>query len=98
MAGQWYIKDVKSSSGTFLNHIRLSSPNEESRPYPVKDGDVVQLGIDFRGGEEPIFRCVKIRVECNRAWQKSLNHFKWEYILDFRGKSRLANMEQRLDT
>ena len=74
--GQWYIKDVKSSSGTFLNHIRLSQPNEESRPFPVKDGDVVQLGIDFRGGEEPIFRCVKIRVECNRAWQKSLNSFK----------------------
>ncbi|KAL8793950.1 MAG: hypothetical protein Q9195_003463 [Heterodermia aff. obscurata] len=74
--GQWYIKDVKSSSGTFLNHIRLSAPSVESRPFPVNDGDVVQLGIDFRGGEEMIFRCVKIRVECNRAWQKSLNNFK----------------------
>ena len=78
--GQWYVKDVKSSSGTFLNHIRLSQPNAESRPYPVNDGDVVQLGIDFRGGEEMIFRCVKIRVECNRAWQKGLNSFK--YVLD----------------
>ncbi|KAI9837215.1 MAG: hypothetical protein M1819_000289 [Sarea resinae] len=73
--GQWYIKDVRSSSGTFLNHIRLSQPNLESRPFPVNDGDVVQLGIDFRGGEEMIFRCVKIRVECNRGWQKSLNNF-----------------------
>lgn len=76
--GQWYIKDVKSSSGTFLNHIRLSQPSVESRPFPVKDGDVVQLGIDFRGGEEMIFRCVKIRVECNRGWQKALNTFKYE--------------------
>lgn len=75
--GQWYIKDVKSSSGTFLNHIRLSAPSVESRPFPVNDGDVVQLGIDFRGGEEMIFRCVKIRVECNRAWQKGLNNFKF---------------------
>ena len=74
--GQWYIKDVKSSSGTFLNHIRLSQPSVESRPFPVNDGDVIQLGIDFRGGEEMIFRCVKIRVECNRAWQKTLNNFK----------------------
>ncbi|KAF2209160.1 hypothetical protein CERZMDRAFT_10562, partial [Cercospora zeae-maydis SCOH1-5] len=73
--GQWYVKDVKSSSGTFLNHVRLSSPGVESRPYPVNDGDVVQLGIDFKGGEELIFRCVKIRVECNRGWQKSLNSF-----------------------
>lgn len=74
--GQWYIKDVKSSSGTFLNHIRLSQPSVESRPFPVNDGDVVQLGIDFRGGEEMIFRCVKIRVECNRGWQKTLNNYK----------------------
>lgn len=75
-SGQWYIKDVKSSSGTFLNHVRLSSPGMESRAYPVNDGDIVQLGIDFKGGEEQIFRCVKIRVECNRGWQKSLNQFK----------------------
>ena len=75
--GQWYIKDVKSSSGTFLNHIRLSQPSAESKPFPVNDGDLVQLGIDFRGGEEMIFRCVKIRIECNRAWQKAPNNFKW---------------------
>ena len=82
--GQWYIKDVKSSSGTFLNHIRLSAPSVESRPFPVNDGDVVQLGIDFRGGEEMIFRCVKIRVECNRAWQKGLNNFKYVLYLVIR--------------
>ena len=75
--GQWYIKDIASSSGTFLNHIRLSQPSIESRPFPVNDGDVVQLGIDFKGGEEMIYRCVKIRVECNRGWQKSLNNFKY---------------------
>lgn len=73
--GQWSVKDVGSSSGTFLNHVRLSSPGHESRGFPVRDGDVVQLGIDFKGGEEVIFRCVKIRVECNRDWQKSLNPF-----------------------
>ena len=74
--GQWQIKDVASSSGTFLNHIRLSQPNTESRLFPIKDGDIVQLGIDFRGGEEMIFRCVKIRIECNRSWQKKPNNFK----------------------
>ncbi len=73
--GHWYIKDVKSSSGTFLNHVRLSSPNTESKPFPVKDGDIVQLGIDFKGGEEMIFKCVKIRVEVNRGWQSGLNQF-----------------------
>ena len=75
--GRWYIKDVKSSSGTFLNHIRLSSPGTESRPFPVNDGDIVQLGIDFKGGEEMIFRCVKIRVELNKGWQNAPSSFKY---------------------
>jgi pSer/pThr/pTyr-binding forkhead associated (FHA) protein len=75
--GRWYIKDVKSSSGTFLNHIRLSSPGTESRPFPVNDGDIVQLGIDFKGGEEMIFRCVKIRVELNKGWQHGPSSFKY---------------------
>jgi E3 ubiquitin-protein ligase DMA1/2 len=46
--GQWFLQDVGSSSGTFLNHIRLSPPNADSAPYAIKDGDIVQLGIDFR--------------------------------------------------
>lgn len=75
--GKWFIKDVKSSSGTFLNHIRLSPPGTESKPFPVNDGDIVQLGIDFKGGEEMIFRCVKMRLELNRGWQSKPNAFKW---------------------
>ena len=74
--GKWYIKDVKSSSGTFLNHIRLSAPSQESKAFPINDGDIIQLGIDFKGGEEMIFRCVKMRVELNRGWQNKLNTFK----------------------
>ncbi|KAI0540883.1 SMAD/FHA domain-containing protein [Xylaria digitata] len=73
--GKWYIKDVKSSSGTFLNHIRLSAPATESKPYPINDGDIVQLGIDFKGGEEMIYRCVKMRIELNRGWQAKPNTF-----------------------
>ncbi|KAF3294920.1 hypothetical protein TWF132_002834 [Orbilia oligospora] len=72
--GSWFMKDVGSSSGTFLNHVRLSHPNTESKPYIVHDGDVVQLGIDFKGGEELIFRCVKMKLELNRD-AKSINQF-----------------------
>lgn len=78
---QWHIKDIGSSSGTFLNHMRLSQPNMVSRLYAIKDGDIVQLGIDFRGGEEMIFRCVRIRVECNRSWQQQPNEFKYVKVL-----------------
>ncbi|KAI6245832.1 E3 ubiquitin-protein ligase DMA2 [Erysiphe necator] len=77
-AGNWFIKDVKSSSGTFLNHIRLSAPGTESKPFPVHDGDIVQLGIDFKGGEEMIFRCVKIRLELNKGWQIGPSSFNMQ--------------------
>ncbi|OAA71531.1 FHA domain containing protein [Cordyceps fumosorosea ARSEF 2679] len=73
--GKWYVKDVKSSSGTFLNHIRLSPPSQESKAFVVNDGDIIQLGIDFKGGEEMIFRCVKMRLELNRGWQNKPNTF-----------------------
>lgn len=64
--GKLYIRDTKSSSGTFLNHIRISPPNEESRPYEIRDGDIVQLGVDYQGGVEEIYRSVKMKFEVNR--------------------------------
>ncbi|KAI0114257.1 hypothetical protein F4776DRAFT_330204 [Hypoxylon sp. NC0597] len=65
--GKWYMKDVKSSSGTFLNHLRLSEPGAESDPRLVNDGDIVQLGINFKGGQERIYRSVHMRVELNKG-------------------------------
>ncbi|KAK9382778.1 SMAD/FHA domain-containing protein, partial [Kockiozyma suomiensis] len=73
--GQWYVKDVKSSSGTFLNRIRLSPACTTSQAFPIKDGDILQLGMDFRGGSEEVYKCVKMRVEINRSWQKRINNF-----------------------
>lgn len=70
------IRDTRSSSGTFLNHTRLSAPNIESRPSELHDGDIVQLGVDYQGGTEEIYRCVKIRVEIGREWQREANEFK----------------------
>ncbi|KAK9371097.1 hypothetical protein V1509DRAFT_615774 [Lipomyces kononenkoae] len=73
--GQWFVKDIKSSSGTFLNHIRLSPACQISQAFPIKDGDVLQLGMDFRGGSEEVYKCVKMRLEINRSWQKRINNF-----------------------
>ncbi|KAG6878838.1 hypothetical protein C0992_007281 [Termitomyces sp. T32_za158] len=73
--GRFFIKDTKSSSGTFLNHVRLSPANTESRPFQMKDGDILQLGVDYQGGTEDIYKSVKIRIELGREWQSAANAF-----------------------
>ncbi|WFD32366.1 hypothetical protein MSPP1_003411 [Malassezia sp. CBS 17886] len=70
VGGPVYVRDTKSSSGTFLNHLRLSPAGVASRPFAVRDGDVLQFGIDYRGGQEEIFRCIKLRIEIDRSPQK----------------------------
>eukprot|EP00842_Homolaphlyctis_polyrhiza_P006830 jgi/Hompol1/736/HPOL_000930-RA len=50
--GQIYFRDVGSSSGSFLNRLRLSPSGKESRPYPLKSGDIIQLGVDYQGRTE----------------------------------------------
>ncbi|KAJ7438520.1 hypothetical protein B0H11DRAFT_1884441 [Mycena galericulata] len=72
---KFFIRDTKSSSGTFLNHVRLSPANTESRPHQIKDGDILQLGVDYQGGAEDIYKSVKIRVELGREWQAGANAF-----------------------
>jgi len=32
--------------------MRLSPSGKESRPYPLKDNDIIQLGIDYQGKSE----------------------------------------------
>ncbi|EJD41882.1 SMAD/FHA domain-containing protein [Auricularia subglabra TFB-10046 SS5] len=84
---KFYIRDTKSSSGTFLNHIRLAPPNTESRPVALKDGDILQLGVDYQGGTEEIYRCVKMRIEVGREWQNSANAFNQNALAQLRALS-----------
>ncbi|KAI9362072.1 SMAD/FHA domain-containing protein [Zopfochytrium polystomum] len=44
--GQVFVKDLKSSRGTYLNGVRLSPRKAESHPIPVASGDILQIGKD----------------------------------------------------
>jgi hypothetical protein len=57
-----YIKDSGSSSGTFLNKMRLSPCGKESRPYPVKQGDVIQFGVDYKGKNDDSFKAMIMKI------------------------------------
>ncbi|SRR6266550_6192074 len=60
--GKFFIKDTRSSGGTFLNNRRLSPANQESAPFQLNDGDILQLGVDYEGGNEDSHKKVRIRV------------------------------------
>ncbi|KAI8066816.1 hypothetical protein BC940DRAFT_367859 [Gongronella butleri] len=66
-----FLQDVGSSSGTFINHVRQSPSNTASGPVELRDGDLIQLGVDYQGGWEQMYRAVKMRVEINRQRQPS---------------------------
>ncbi|EXJ81183.1 hypothetical protein A1O3_07473 [Capronia epimyces CBS 606.96] len=45
--GKVWIRDVKSSNGTFVNGQRLSLENRESDPHELRQHDTLELGIDI---------------------------------------------------
>ena len=60
---QFWIKDTRSSSGTFINNIRLSPSGQESGPHQIHDGEIIQLGVDYKGGREEMYRAVRIKID-----------------------------------
>ncbi|KAG1893822.1 uncharacterized protein F5891DRAFT_962430 [Suillus fuscotomentosus] len=65
-SGKIYIKDVKSSNGTFINGERLSPEGAESEPFELKNDDIVEFGIDIIGEDNKttIHHKVAARVMC----------------------------------
>ncbi|KAG8837485.1 hypothetical protein FRC18_009224 [Serendipita sp. 400] len=63
--GRIWIKDVRSSNGTYLNGVRLSPEGVESAPFELTTGDQLEFGIDIFGadGETVIHRKAVARVK-----------------------------------
>jgi hypothetical protein len=59
ISNQVYLRDSGSSSGTFLNKMRLSPASKMSRPYPLRQGDVIQLGVDYQGRTEGTLKLIE---------------------------------------
>ncbi|OSD07875.1 hypothetical protein PYCCODRAFT_1357554 [Trametes coccinea BRFM310] len=64
--GKIFIKDVKSSNGTFINGERLSQEGLESDPYELHTDDIVEFGIDIVGEDNKtiVHHKVAARVVC----------------------------------
>ncbi|KAJ7694814.1 hypothetical protein B0H17DRAFT_1198971 [Mycena rosella] len=61
-----FIKDVKSSNGTFINGERLSLEGRESEPYELKSDDILEFGVDIvsEDNKTVLHRKVVARVNC----------------------------------
>ncbi len=66
-----YLRDAGSSSGTFINGLRLSLISKESDFIEVKDGDVIQFGETYQQGENT-HPCVKCKLYLAKSFNGDL--------------------------
>lgn len=56
--GKFYIKDTKSSNGTFVNESRLSPSGEESGLVELKSRDILQFGVNVNVERRVTHGCI----------------------------------------
>lgn len=77
-SGKVWIRDVKSSNGTFVNASRLSPENRESEPHELREGDTLELGIDIVSEDQKSIVHHKVSTRVDHAGQ----HVTTNNVLD----------------
>ncbi|KAA8614761.1 FHA domain [Pyrenophora tritici-repentis] len=106
--GKIWIRDVKSSNGTFVNGSRLSQENRDSDPHELREQDMLELGIDIVSEDQKtiVHHKVAARVEHAGIYSRSssemidLNFGEMEgpqlsNIMGSTSQQQLANMRGR---
>ncbi|KAF3068949.1 hypothetical protein GL218_08057 [Daldinia childiae] len=65
--GKIWIRDVKSSNGTFVNGTRLSQENRESEPHELQTNDHLELGIDIVSEDQKTIVHHKVAAKVEHA-------------------------------
>ncbi|KAF3901736.1 hypothetical protein AA313_de0201318 [Arthrobotrys entomopaga] len=66
-SGRVFIRDVKSSNGTFVNGTRLSPENRDSEPHEIRAEDILELGIDIVGEDNKTIVHHKVAARVQHA-------------------------------
>lgn len=82
--GVWKVRDIGSSSGTFINNMRLSEPSVRSEYFDLKSGDTVKFGVDFRDHADSCFHAMSFVVEINGGRDINITRFAAERFEMFR--------------
>lgn len=65
--GKVWIRDVKSSNGTFVNGARLSPENRDSEPHELQTQDHLELGIDIVSDDQKTVVHHKVAAKVEHA-------------------------------
>jgi pSer/pThr/pTyr-binding forkhead associated (FHA) protein len=106
--GKIWIRDVKSSNGTFVNGARLSQENRDSDPHELREQDMLELGIDIVSEDQKtiVHHKVAARVEHAGIYARSagdmmdlnfgeLENQQMSNMMGPNGQQQLANMRGR---
>ena len=106
--GKIWIRDVKSSNGTFVNGQRLSQENRDSDPHELREQDMLELGIDIVSEDQKtiVHHKVAARVEHAGIYARSphdaldlnfgeLEGNQMQNMMGPGGQQQLANMRGR---
>ncbi|UPX13675.1 uncharacterized protein EKO05_0004174 [Ascochyta rabiei] len=106
--GKIWIRDVKSSNGTFVNGQRLSQENRDSDPHELREQDMLELGIDIVSEDQKtiVHHKVAARVEHAGIYARSSHDVldlnfgeveanQMQNMMGPGGQQQLANMRGR---
>lgn len=65
--GKIWIRDIKSSNGTFVNGQRLSPENRDSEPHELREQDMLELGIDIVSEDQKTIVHHKVAAKVEHA-------------------------------
>ncbi|KAL1640613.1 hypothetical protein SLS58_006808 [Diplodia intermedia] len=66
-SGKIWIRDVKSSNGTFVNGTRLSPENRDSEAHELREQDMLELGIDIVSEDQKTIVHHKVAAKVEHA-------------------------------
>ena len=80
--GKIWIRDVKSSNGTFVNGTRLSPENKDSEPHELREQDTLELGIDIVSEDQKsiVHHKVSAKVELAGIYSNTPNLMEMMHV------------------